>query len=143
MFTKAIQWGAFDGLNPNRAQVLDGIDSIIGIANRTASEAAAGQNDMFGALTSASDELVLPRRDAWLPMDRLGHEFDAVGFYLSGHPLDEYAKPLARLGVESWASFQEKVRSKGATAAKLAGTITATPSSCLALQAQTTCRKWR
>ena len=66
----------------------------------------------------------MPRRDAWLPMERLGHEFEAVGFYLTGHPLDEYAKPLARLGVESWASFQEKALTKGATAAKLAGTIT-------------------
>jgi DNA polymerase III subunit alpha len=116
--------GAFDNLNPNRAQVLDGIDSMIGIANRTASEAAAGQNDMFGGMQTASDNLVLPARDAWLPMEKLAHEFDAVGFYLSGHPLDEYTKPLARLGVESWASFQEKVLTKGATAAKLAGTIT-------------------
>ncbi len=116
--------GAFDNLNPNRAQVLAGIDTIIGVANRTASEVAAGQNDMFGSLGAVSDEMVLPRLDAWLPMDKLGHEFDAVGFYISGHPLDEYQKPLARLGVESWVSFQEKVLSKGATAAKLAGTIT-------------------
>ena len=116
--------GAFDSLNPNRSQVLEGIDSIIGIANRTASELAAGQNDMFGSLQSPSDDLVLPRRDAWTPMEKLAQEFEAVGFYLSGHPLDEYTKPLARLGVESWASFQEKVLTKGATAAKLAGTIT-------------------
>ena len=116
--------GAFDTLNPNRAQVVDGIDSIIGIANRTATEAAVGQNDMFGSLPSASDDIVLPRRDAWLPMERLGHEFDAVGFYLSGHPLDEYAKPLKSLGVETWASFREKVIGKGVTAGKLAGTIT-------------------
>ena len=116
--------GAFDSLNPNRAQVVEGIDSIIGIANRTANETAAGQNDMFGSLPSASEDIVLPRRDAWLPMERLGHEFDAVGFYLSGHPLDEYAKPLKSLGVETWASFREKVITKGATGAKLAGTIT-------------------
>jgi DNA polymerase III subunit alpha len=116
--------GAFDALNPNRAQVLDGIDSIIGIANRTASEAAAGQNDMFGGIQTASDDLMLPHRDAWLPMEKLAQEFEAVGFYLSGHPLDEYTKPLARLGVESWLSFQEKILTKGATAAKLAGTIT-------------------
>ncbi len=116
--------GAFDALNPNRAQVLQGIDSIIGVANRTANEAAAGQNDMFGSLGSAVEDIVLPRLDAWLPMEKLGHEFDAVGFYLSGHPLDEYQKPLARLGVETWTSFQEKILNKGATAAKLAGTIT-------------------
>ena len=116
--------GAFDTLNPNRAQVLDGVDSIIGIANRSASEAAAGQNDMFGGMKAASEDFVLPLRDAWLPMEKLAQEFEAVGFYLSGHPLDEYVKPLARLGVESWLSFQEKVLTRGATAAKLAGTIT-------------------
>ncbi len=119
-----VKAGAFDSMNPNRAQVLDGIDSIVGIANRTASEEAAGQNDMFGALQSASDDLVLPNRDAWLAMEKLAQEFEAVGFYLSGHPLDEYTKPLQRLGVETWASFQEKILTKGATAAKLAGTIT-------------------
>lgn len=119
-----VRAGAFDEFNLNRAQVLDGIDSIIGIANRTAAEEAAGQNDMFGALASASDEIVLPRRDAWLPMEKLAQEFEAVGFYLSGHPLDEYQKPLTRLGIESWLTFQEKVITKGATAAKLAGTIT-------------------
>ncbi len=116
--------GAFDGLNPNRAQVVEGIDSIIGIANRTANESAAGQNDMFGGLASASDDIVLPRREAWLPMERLGHEFEAVGFYLSGHPLDEYAKPLKSLGIDTWASFREKAMTKGVTSAKLAGTIT-------------------
>ena len=119
-----VKAGAFDTLNPNRAQVFDGIDSIAGIANRTASEEAAGQNDMFGSLQSPSDDLVMPRRDAWLPMEKLAQEFEAVGFYLSGHPLDEYTKPLQRLGVETWVSFQEKVLTKGATAGKLAGTIT-------------------
>jgi DNA polymerase III subunit alpha len=116
--------GAFDGLNPNRAQVLDGIDSMIGIANRTASEASAGQNDMFGGIQAASEDFVLPVRDAWLPMEKLAHEFEAVGFYLSGHPLDEYVKPLARLNVDSWQVLQEKILTKGVTAGKLAGTIT-------------------
>lgn len=119
-----VKAGAFDAFNPNRAQVLDGIDSIIGVANRTASQEAAGQNDMFGALQSPTDDLILPGREAWLPMEKLAQEFEAVGFYLSGHPLDEYTKPLQRLGVETWASFQEKILTKGATAAKLAGTIT-------------------
>ncbi|MDE2446596.1 MAG: DNA polymerase III subunit alpha [Alphaproteobacteria bacterium] len=119
-----VKAGAFDSLNPNRAQVLEGIDTVVGVASRTASESAAGQNDMFGALQSPSDDIVLPRRDAWLPMEKLAQEFEAVGFYLSGHPLDEYTKPLQRLGVETWISFQEKIITKGATAAKLAGTIT-------------------
>jgi DNA polymerase-3 subunit alpha len=119
-----VKAGAFDALAPNRAALFDGIDSIIGVANRTAGEQAAGQNDRFGSASADVDEIMLPRRDAWLPMDRLAHEFEAVGFYLSGHPLDEYAKTLNRLGVESWAQFREKAITKGASAAKLAGTIT-------------------
>ena len=116
--------GAFDALNPNRAQVLEAVESILAMANRVTSAAAAGQNDLFGGAQSSSDELVLPRRDAWLPMDRLAQEFEAVGFYLSGHPLDDYMKPLAKLGVDTYAAFYEKALTKGARAAKLAGTVT-------------------
>ena len=36
---------------------------------------------------------------AWTPMERLQHEFEAVGFFLSGHPLDAYASVLAKLGI--------------------------------------------
>ena len=116
--------GAFDAFNPNRAQVLDAVESILAMANRTTNEAEAGQNDLFGGLQSASDELVMPRRDAWLAMEKLAQEFEAVGFYLSGHPLDDYMKPLQKLGIDTWASFREKALTKGATAAKLAGTVT-------------------
>jgi DNA polymerase-3 subunit alpha len=116
--------GAFDCLNNNRAQVLDAVESILGLANRTASAVEAGQNDLFGGGVSSVSDLVLPRREAWLPMERLGQEFEAVGFYLSGHPLDDYVKPLQKLSVETWLSFQEKAITKGARAAKLAGTVT-------------------
>ncbi len=119
-----VKAGAFDCLNPNRAQVFEAIESILSLANRAASAAQAGQNDLFGGLSSAGDDLVLPRRDAWLPMDRLAQEFEAVGFYLSGHPLDDYMKPLQKLSVDTWSSFHEKALTKGARAAKLAGTIT-------------------
>jgi DNA polymerase III subunit alpha len=67
---------------------------------------------------------VLPAVDSWLPIERLNAEFEAVGFYFSGHPLDDYVKPLAKLGVETWAAFHEKALTKGATAAKLAGSVT-------------------
>jgi DNA polymerase-3 subunit alpha len=117
--------GAFDCLHRNRAQVLDSIDLLMGLSNRAASEQAAGQDDLFrGGGTAAVPELVLPPRDNWLPMERLANEFDAVGFYLSGHPLEGYGKALARLGVESHAGFVEKVKAAGASAARLAATVT-------------------
>jgi len=120
-----VKAGALDCINPHRAQVFHAIDSIIGLSNRSATETAAGQNDLFGGgVAKGAEELILPARDGWLAMERLAHEFEAVGFYLSGHPLDEYAKALNRLGVETYASFVEKVQTRGITAAKLAGTIT-------------------
>ncbi len=120
-----VKAGALDCINPHRAQVFNAIDGIISLSNRSATEQAAGQNDLFGGgAAKGTEELILPARDGWLPMERLAQEFEAVGFYLSGHPLDEYARVLNRMGVESYASFVEKVQTRGASAAKLAGTVT-------------------
>jgi DNA polymerase III subunit alpha len=117
-----VKSGAFDNLNPNRAQVFDAIDMIMATASRANAGEAAGQDDLFGS-GGAAPQMVLPARDAWLAMEKLNREFEAVGFYLSGHPLDDYLKPLERLNVESWASFRTKVLTRGAKAARLAGTL--------------------
>jgi DNA polymerase-3 subunit alpha len=67
---------------------------------------------------------MLPALEAWLPAERLQREFDAVGFFLSGHPLDDYAAALKRLRVQSWAEFSRAVRA-GAGAGRVAGTVVA------------------
>jgi DNA polymerase III subunit alpha len=119
-----IKAGAFDSLAPNRAQVFDAIDQIIGLSNRASNEQAAGQNDMFAGGVVSAPELMLPKRDNWLPMEKLAYEFEAVGFYLTGHPLDEYAASLRRMRVESYAEFAQKALSGGVKAARLAATVT-------------------
>lgn len=117
--------GAFDELEENRASVLSGVETILAVANRTSSEQAAGQNDLFGSVAGGGgEEIVLPFREQWLPMERLSHELEAIGFYLSGHPLDDFLKPLSRIGIETWTTFRNKALTKGATAAKLAATVT-------------------
>ena len=107
--------------SPNRAQVFDAIDQIIGLSNRASNEQAAGQNDMFAGGSVSAPELTLPKRDNWLPMEKLAQEFEAVGFYLSGHPLDEYAASLRRMRVDSYAEFAHKARTDGAKAARVGG----------------------
>jgi DNA polymerase-3 subunit alpha len=121
-----VKAGALDCLNPHRAQVFDAIDAMINLSGHAASAEAAGQNDLFGggAAKQGKEEFHLAQRDGWLPMDRLAREFEAVGFYLSGHPLDEYAKALSRLQVDSYATFAEKAKGRGVSAARLAGTVT-------------------
>ena len=54
-------------------------------------------------------------------MERLTEEFNAVGFYLSGHPLDDYQTDLKRAGVVTFAELLKR----NTTAEKVAGTVTA------------------
>ena len=80
-----------------------------------------GQNDMFGGAADAPT-IMLPQVEAWLPAERLRREYEAVGFFLSGHPLDDYAAVLKKLRVQPWAEFARAVK-MGATAGKVAGTV--------------------
>ena len=76
---------------------------------------------MFGGAADAPT-IMLPQVEPWLPADRLRREYDAIGFFLSGHPLDDYAVALKRLRVQSWAEFSRAVKT-GATAGKVAATV--------------------
>ncbi len=115
--------GALDELAPDRARLMAGIDRIIGLAAREHEGQATGQNDLFGG-SGGDGPLILPDADPWMPSERLRREHEAVGFYLSAHPLDEYGPMLKKMRVQSWAEFAEGVRS-GASAGRLAGTVTA------------------
>ena len=64
----------------------------------------------------------LPTVEPWLPAERLQKEFDAIGFFLTGHPLDDYADTLKRMRVQSWAEFSRAVRA-GASAGRVAATV--------------------
>jgi DNA polymerase-3 subunit alpha len=117
--------GAFDTFNANRHQVVKAVEAILSVAGRMAEDREAGQNSLFGLAGGPGEELAMPAAiEPWLPMEKLSAEFDAVGFYLSGHPLDDYMKPLANIGVDTWAAFSQKALTKGASGGKLAGTLT-------------------
>ena len=57
-----------------------------------------------------------------MPTDRLSHEFEAVGFFLTGHPLDDYQDVLEALGAETWMEFAAKARTRRVVGT-LAGTV--------------------
>jgi DNA polymerase-3 subunit alpha len=113
--------GAFDALEPNRARVHAGVDAILAAAQRRHEDAEMGQSELFGG-ASVREQIPLPAAQAWLPAERLQREFDAIGFFLSGHPLDDYAAILERLKVQRWTSFCNSVK-QGATAGRVAGTV--------------------
>jgi DNA polymerase-3 subunit alpha len=114
--------GAFDALEKNRALVHANADVIIGNAQRLVADKASGISDMFGS--TEGPRLDLKPAKAWTPMERLQHEFAGVGFYLSGHPLDQYTSILPKLGVSRYADFEARA-GLTATAGRLAAIVVA------------------
>ncbi|MGB5092035.1 MAG: DNA polymerase III subunit alpha, partial [Parvibaculum sp.] len=120
-FENLARAGTFDELNSHRAQVLASVDILFGIASATADERETRQVNLFGdASSAASANPALPQAEVWLPMQRLTEEFNAIGFYVSGHPLDDYQTALRRDGVVTYA----ELLARGNTAEKIAGTVT-------------------
>jgi DNA polymerase-3 subunit alpha len=121
-FESLARAGAFDALNPNRRQMVESSDTLLGSAQLSARERELGQATLFGAATEEAPEARLAPVADWPPHERLSEEFSAMGFYLSGHPLDSYAAALKRLGVVNYASLLEDRRRSGFKAV-LAGTM--------------------
>jgi DNA polymerase-3 subunit alpha len=114
--------GAFDQLVPRREQAFAAIDAIIGTAQRTSSNASDGISDMFAS--DQPEPIKLTQSVAsWRSEERLERERAAIGFHLSGHPLDQFTELFERLKVRSWLGFERMVKEDGASAGKLAGTI--------------------
>jgi DNA polymerase-3 subunit alpha len=112
--------GAFDALEPNRARAYAAVDTLMGTAQRSQAALAVGQDELFGG--AANQDLALPNAEPWLPAERLKREYEAIGFFLSGHPLDDYAALLKGLRVQTWAEFSKSVKG-GATAGKVAASV--------------------
>jgi DNA polymerase-3 subunit alpha len=113
--------GAFDGLEPNRARGFAAVDIVLAAAQRAHDNAALGQDELFGGATT-KEPLALPVLEPWLPAERLQKEYDAIGFFLTGHPLDDYAAALKRLRVQSWVEFSRAIKA-GAGGGRVAGTV--------------------
>lgn len=121
-YENLVRAGAFDCLNPNRKQMLESGELILSRAARKAEERSSGQASLFGGASGGEAELRLPPVKDWTAQERLSEEFSAIGFYLSGHPLDAYGVALKRLGIVPIAKLQED-RRRSAFRAVLAGTV--------------------
>ncbi len=113
--------GAFDALESNRARLVSGADMIIATANEAERSRTDGQAGLFGGADDIA-QMRLPEMASWTAMERLQREFAAIGFFLSGHPLDDYAPVLERMRVPTQAAFLRAVK-QGATFGRLAATV--------------------
>jgi DNA polymerase-3 subunit alpha len=114
--------GALDELGIDRATAFANVDRIVAAGNRSAEASAEGQEDLFSGAAHLPPPIDLRPAKPWVPTDRLSKEFEAVGFFLTGHPLDDYKDALEALGAEPWVEFAAKARSRRVVGT-LAGTV--------------------
>ncbi|RZJ40368.1 MAG: DNA polymerase III subunit alpha, partial [Brevundimonas sp.] len=88
--------GAFDSIHPNRRQLLEQADVLMAYCQSVAAERASSQVNLFGGDQAHVGRPRLKTVEPWVGPERLDHELSAVGFYLSGHPLDEMTSALRR-----------------------------------------------
>ncbi len=114
--------GALDELGVDRATAFANVDHLIAAGNRSLEASTEGQDDLFSGEGHTPPPIELPAERPWVATDRLSHEFEAVGFFLTGHPLDDYKEVLEALGAETWVEFAAKARARRVVGT-LAGTV--------------------
>ena len=115
-----VRAGALDTIAPNRAQVFAGAEQVLRRAQADAEQKESGQIGLFGG--SAPEPIRLPAIPDWPQLEKLGFEAEAIGFHLTGHPLDTYSGLLTRLGAVG-SSRLELMAASGVTRVKLAGCV--------------------
>ncbi|MEY3285057.1 MAG: polymerase alpha subunit [Acidobacteriota bacterium] len=92
--------GAFDSIHPNRAALLAVLDRAIEQGAKAQRDRNSGQGGLFGGFdvgAPTSEDPTLPAVPPWSRKEMLAHEKDALGFYVSGHPLEDYAAAIRGL----------------------------------------------
>ncbi|MCZ8335927.1 MAG: DNA polymerase III subunit alpha [Rhodobacteraceae bacterium] len=114
--------GAFDILDANRARVFEGLDSLVAYSAAIHEAKASSQVSLFGEAGADIPEPRLANRGDWLPTERLSQEHMAIGFYLSGHPLDDYMAALKRKEIKTLAEVT-RLAERGTCVVKMAGSV--------------------
>lgn len=118
-----IKAGAFDMLEPNRNALYSNIDILLKNAQYFARNDSIKQVSLFEE-DNAIDSFNLNSCEEWCLEEKLQHEFDAIGFYLSEHPLSAYSVQLEALEV-TYSSEIIKFANNMGRKTLMAGVITA------------------
>ncbi|MFQ5585503.1 MAG: DNA polymerase III subunit alpha [Thermodesulfobacteriota bacterium] len=92
-----IKCGAFDYTGVRRAQLIESLDRAMEIAQGVQRDRQQGQITIFEGLgkMNALPTFELPDIEEWPEKEKLSYEKEALGFYITGHPLLKYSKELA------------------------------------------------
>ena len=126
---KVIEWlvktGAFDFTRVERKRLFETIDRAVEQGQGSQRDRASGQKSLFGMIAkktgkSAISEDYLPG-DEWPEKERLHCEKEGIGFYISGHPLDQFQREMKRLAMPCAKAQEQKEKKKVAVAGVIVG----------------------
>ena len=105
-----VKAGAFDTLEAQREQLLAALPRTLEMAARHSRDAAAGQTDLFGSPRQQPEQSLRPVRvPKWSGLEKLAAEHEALGLFLSGHPMTSYRRDLAGLVDHSLAELGGRI----------------------------------
>lgn len=119
-----IRCGAFDSLGHKRSELLAGMEICLELGQKRIQEKASGQLSLFdmGVIEEkVSMGIKLPDLPEFPKRELLAMEKEMIGFYVSGHPLDDYSKLLQQ---ESLHALDSLIQAKDGEPVKIGGIIT-------------------
>ncbi|HZO56531.1 MAG TPA: DNA polymerase III subunit alpha [Bryobacteraceae bacterium] len=111
MIESFIKAGAMDSLPGNRAQLFATIDGAMETGQRAMRDRMSGQSGLFGEmLAEAPEEQPLPKLNDWTIKEKLTGEKEMLGFYVTGHPLDEFRDKVKERSTRSSSELEDLKR---------------------------------
>ncbi len=123
-----IRCGAFDEISPNRAWLSTKVEGALALAASASRDKERGQGTLFGLMEEAGPGAKKGVEQApkdfpdWPKRDQLKAEKELLGFYVTGHPADEFEADLRAFRTLNLGEPEEM---QSGTAARLAGVVTA------------------
>lgn len=96
MLESLIKCGAFDSLQYKRRQLMLGYETLLAQEETLRKNNLSGQVSLFGQSAQTEETENLPDADEFVPKERLAYEKEAIGFYLTGHPIERYRTAIQK-----------------------------------------------
>ena len=99
-----VKAGAFDNINSNRQALFDSIPNIITKSKNIFENKSVNQIDLFSEDENTKDDIINNIED-WKFEERLAKEFEAVGFFISDHPLNQFTEIFNDYKINEYTKF--------------------------------------
>ena len=107
MLESLVKCGAFDFLGRERAELFDCIEESLAAASASHKDRASGQVSLFDDLLPAPAAKASRHVIPWSEHEKMAAEKELLGFYVTGHPLDRYARTISASGYRTITSLGE------------------------------------